>query len=279
MKVVPGNSSPLLAKKIANITNAKLINVTFKRFPDGELYVRIEGVEKDDEVVLVQSITTNDDLIYLLLMLDALEDANVTAVIPYMGYARQDRKFMEGEAISIRAIARLIESYVEKVITVNIHSKLSASYFRKLIEVDAMPLIGKYYQDKDIIMISPDVGSLERVKVAAKYAGCEFDYIEKVRIDAERVEMKPKSLNVKGKDIVIIDDIISTGGTVIEAAKMLFKEGAKSVECACVHAVLAGNALNKIYAAGIRNVISTDTIERAVSVISVAEEIAKVLKS
>ncbi len=277
MKVVAGTSSPLLAKRIANALNADLAKTTFKKFPDGELYVRIEDVDK--EAVIVQSINSNDDLVALMLMFDALEDAEITAVIPYMGYARQDKKFNEGEAVSIRAVAKLIESYASKVITVNIHSRDAAGYFKKLVEVDAMPVIGQYYSGKDVVMVSPDLGSYERVKVCAEHAGCEFDYLEKTRLDAETVEIKPKSLDVKGKNVVIVDDIISTGGTMIEATKMLLKAGANSVECACVHAVLAGNALNRLYSAGVRKVIATDTIEKAVSVISVAEAIADVLRS
>jgi len=277
MKIVAGPSSPLLAKRIAERLNAELAKTTFKRFPDGELYVRIEDV--DEEAIIVQSINSNDDLVALMLMFDALEDAEITAVIPYMGYARQDKKFNEGEAVSIRAVAKLIESYASKVITINIHSRDAASYFKKLIEVDAMPIIGKYYAGMDVVMVSPDLGSYERVKVCAEHAGCEFDYLEKVRLNAETVEIKPKSLDVKGKNVVIVDDIISTGGTMIEATKMLLKAGAKSVECACVHAVLAGNALNRLYSAGVRRVLATDTIEKAVSVISVAEAIVDVLKS
>ncbi len=275
MKVVAGTSSPLLAKRIAEALDVPMAKATFKRFPDGEIYVRIEDV--DEDAIVVQSITSNDDLVALMLMLDALEGVDVTAVIPYMGYARQDKKFNEGESISIRAVARLIESYAREVVTVNIHSKDAAEHFKKLKEVDAMPLIGEYYSGRDVVMVSPDLGSYERVKVCAKHAGCDFDYLEKRRIDAENVEIKPKSLDVEGKNVVIVDDIISTGGTMVEATKMLLKAGAKSVECACVHAVLAGNALNKLYSAGVKEVVATDTIEKGVSVISVAKAIAKVL--
>lgn len=277
MKVVAGPSSPLLAKRISDSLNVELAKTTFKKFPDGELYVKVEDV--DEHAVVVQSINSNDDLVYLMLMLDALSDAEITAVIPYMGYARQDRKFNEGEAISIRAVARLIESYADRVVSVNIHSREAAGHFKKLVEVDAMGLIGEYFKDEDVVMISPDMGSYERVKVAASAAGCEFDYMEKRRLDAEKVEIKPKSLNVEGRRVVLVDDIISTGGTMIEATKILLESGAKSVEAACIHPVLAGYALNKLYAAGISRVVATDTIERAVSEISVAELIAEKLRT
>ncbi len=277
MQVVAGSSSPLLAKRIADKMGAEILNTVLKRFPDGELYVRVENAGGD--VVVVQSITSNEDLVYLMLLLDALEGSNITAVIPYMGYARQDKKFKDGEAISIRAVAKLIESYAERVITVNIHSDRAKRYFRNLVDVDAMPIIGTYYRNRDIVMISPDFGSYERVRVASEFAGCEFDYLEKERIDAETVEIKPKKLEVAGRDVVIVDDIISTGGTMIEATKILLKSGARSVECACVHAVLAENALNRLYSAGVKGVIATDTIEKSISKISVADLIVDALKS
>ncbi|WP_457548906.1 ribose-phosphate diphosphokinase [Archaeoglobus sp.] len=275
MKVVAGQSSPLLAKRIAEKLGCELAKTTYKVFPDGELYVRVEGVK--DEAIVVQSINSNKDLVQLMLIFDAVANADIIAVIPYMGYARQDRAFNDGEAVSIRAVAKLIESYADRVITVNIHSEKAKSYFKKLVDVDAMPLIGGYYKGRNVVMISPDLGSLNRVKVASSYAGCEFDYLEKVRLDAENVEIKPKSLDVGGKDVVIVDDIISTGGTIVEATKVLKDLGAKSVECACVHAVLAGDALNKLFNAGVKRVIATDTIEKSISAISVADEIAKVL--
>ena len=233
----------------------------------------------EDETVVVQSINSNEDLVQLMLIFDAVANTDITAVIPYMGYARQDRAFNEGEAVSIRAVAKLIESYADRVITVNIHSEKAKSHFKKLVDVDAMPLIGEYYKGKEVVMISPDLGSLNRVKVASSYAGCEFDYLEKRRISAEKVEIKPKSLDVKGRDVVIVDDIISTGGTIVEATKVLKNLGAKSVECACVHAVLAGDALNRLFNAGVKRVIATDTIEKSISAISVADAIVSALKS
>ena len=275
MKVVAGNASPMLALRIAKTLNLRLAKTTFKKFPDGEIYVKVEDF--DDTNVVVQSLNCNENVVSLMLLFDALNDTEVVAVVPYMGYARQDKAFEDGEAISIRAIARLLESYASKVVTVNIHSKDAASYFSKLIDLDAMPIIGNYFKEQDVVMLSPDFGSYERVKVAAKAANCEFDYLEKRRIDAETVEIAPKNLDVEGKDVVIVDDIISTGGTIVEATKILLKNGAKSVKAACVHAVLANYALNKLYNAGVTEVIATDTVERVISKISVAELISSEL--
>ncbi len=255
MNIIPGNASPILSSRIAEKTGGRLIEVEYRRFPDGELYVRVKEVP--NECVVVQSINSNDDLVYLILILDALENSDVTLVVPYMGYARQDKKFLDGEAVSIRAVAKILESYAERIYTVNIHSKDAESWFRKLENLDAMPLIGERYKDKDVVMIAPDKGSLERVKVA------------------ETVEIFPKNLEVEGRDVVIIDDIVSTGGTIVEAVKSL---EVKSVEVACVHAVLAGNALNRIYSAGVRKLVATDTVEKAVSEITVSPLISEVLQ-
>ncbi len=274
MDVVACPSSPLLAKRIAEVLNAPLAAVTYKRFPDGEMYVRVESNEK--EHIVVGSINSNDDLVTLLLVLDALKGESYV-VIPYMGYARQDKVFIEGEAVSIRAVARAIESTVAKIFTVNIHSKEAASHFKKLVNIDAMPLIGENYSGKDIVMVSPDEGSIERVKVAAKFAGCSWDYLEKKRIDATTVEISPKSMDVSNAHVVIVDDIISTGGTVVEAARKLMELGARSVEAACVHAVLANFAAVKLFCSGIKDIVATDTVESIFSRISVAKIVAEAI--
>ncbi len=250
-------------------TGMEIGEAIFRRFPDGELYVRV----MEREGVVVGSINSNDDLIALIFALDVLDKAK--AVVPYMGYARQDKVFQEGEAVSIKIVAEMLESRAEEVVTVNIHSNEAASHFKRLMNLDAMPLLGEYFAEKDVVMVSPDKGSVERVKIAAKHAGCEWDYMEKRRIDAETVEITPKSIDVEGKDVVIVDDIISTGGTVVEAAKILYRLGAKSVIAACVHAVLAENAAIKLFNAGIKDIVATDTIECAFSKISVAGLVAE----
>ncbi len=272
MRIVPGPASPLLSSRIAEKLGSRIVEAEYRKFPDGELYVRLSEVP--EECVVVQSLNSNDDVVYLILILDALENSDVTLVVPYMGYARQDKKFKEGEAVSIRALARILESYAQRIITVNIHSKDAESKFKKLTNVDAMPLIGERYAERDVVMIAPDRGSLERVKVAAKVANCDYDYLEKRRIDAETVEIYPKNLDLEGRNVVIVDDIISTGGTIVEAVKSL---NVKSVEVACVHAVLAGNALNRIFSSGVKRVVATDTVEKPVSEISVSGLISEVL--
>lgn len=265
----------MLGKRIAEILGVKIASVHYRKFPDGELYVRAESDES--EHIVVGSLCSSDDIVILNLLLDALK-GQITAVIPYMGYARQDREFLKGEAVSIRAIARMIENRADKVITVNIHSNKAKENFRKLVDLDAMPLIGEHFKGRNFVMISPDKGSAERVKSAAKVANCEWDWLEKKRIDAQTVEITPKNIEVEGKNVLIVDDIISTGGTMIEATKKLYELGAKRVEAVCIHAVLADFAAVKLFSSGISELTATDTIEKIFSKISVAELITKALK-
>jgi len=275
MKLIAGPSSPLISKRISEISGFELAKTTYRKFPDGEIYFRLED-QSEDEYAVINSLNSSDDLVFLLLALDALSDKDVVAVVPYMGYARQDKAFLEGEAVSIRAVARMLESYASEVITVNIHSEDAKRHFRKLVEIDAMEVIGEHYRGRDIVMLSPDKGSFGRVKKAAKIAGCDFDYLEKTRIDAENVEISPKSLDVEKRNVVLVDDIISTGGTIITAAKHLYGK-AKNIETACIHAVLAGNALNRLYSSRISRVVATDTVEKQVSILTVSRLIGEVL--
>jgi len=228
----------------------------------------------------VQSIIKPEDWITLMLLADACERASdIITFIPYMGYARQDRRFKEGEPLSISVVARSLKSAgIDRVITVNLHSSQSRRYFEKLEELDAMPLLGEHIYSPECVFISPDRGSVERVKKAAEAVNAEWDFMEKRRIDSENVEISPGSADVSGKDVIIIDDIISTGGTVAEAGRALLRLGARSVRAACIHAVLAGNAVVRMSSAGVEDVIATDTIENAVSVISVRELIGESLR-
>jgi ribose-phosphate pyrophosphokinase len=267
MDLVLCPSSPMLGKRVAESLGVKIAEVQYRKFPDGELYVRV--LSEENSHILVGSLCSSEDIVFLKLLFDALK-GEITAVIPYMGYARQDQEFLAGEAVSIRAIAKMIEERVERVLTVNIHSNKAKENFRKLVDLDAMPLIGEHFREREVVMVSPDKGSAERVKIAARFANCEWDWLEKRRIDAHTVEIAPKKLDVLGKTVVIVDDIISTGGTVVEAAKRLYELGAKSVETACIHAVLADFAAIKLFSSGISEITATDTVERIFSKISVA---------
>ena len=285
MKIIPGISAQVLAARIAAGLDCKVASCEFKRFPDGELYTRITDDIKDEEVTIVQSIRTDSDLICLLQLIDAVEEAHETkVVIPYLGYARQDKKFEPGEAISIRAIARSIcaADVVDTIYVVNVHNRGVLKYFDvDTKELDASPLIGDYVTKKEIahpVIIGPDEGATELAKAVAAPYDFNYDVLEKSRISSEEVEIKPKELSVEGKNVVIVDDIISTGGTISEAASMLKAQKANDVYVACIHGVFVQNAIPRMLRAGVKEIIATDTIESEFSKISIAKMVAEELK-
>jgi ribose-phosphate pyrophosphokinase len=285
MKIISGISAQVLAARIAAGLDCKVASCEFKRFPDGELYTRITDDIKDEEVTIVQSIRTDSDLICLLQLIDAVEEAHETkVVIPYLGYARQDKKFEPGEAISIRAIARSIcaADVVDTIYVVNVHNRGVLKYFDvDTEEMDASPLIGDYIVKKEIahpVIIGPDEGATELAKAVAAPYDFNYDVLEKSRISSEEVEIKPKELSVEGKNVVIVDDIISTGGTISEAASMLKAQKANDVYVACIHGVFVQNAIPRMLRAGVKEIIATDTIESEFSKISIAKMVAEELK-
>ena len=270
MKIIPGMSAQVLAGRIAAELDCKVASCEFTRFPDGELYTRVLGDMKDEEVTIVQSIRTDSDLIKV--------------VIPYLGYARQDKKFEPGEAISIRAIARSICAVAEldTIYVVNVHNRGVLRYFDvDTKELDASSLIGDYVVKKEIahpVIIGPDEGATELTKAVAAPYGFDYDVLHKTRISNEKVEIKPKELSVEGKNIVIVDDIISTGGTISEAASMLKAQKANDIYVACIHGVFVQNAIPRMLNAGVKEIIATDTIESEFSKVSIAKMVADVLK-
>jgi len=281
MKIIPGLSSQLMAARIATAQGCNVSLCEFKRFPDGELYTRVAEEIKDEEIVIVQSIRTDSDLICLLQLIDAVEEAYKTkVVIPYLGYARQDKKFEPGEAISIRAIARSIcaAGTIDKIYVVNVHNRGVLKYFGiDTTELDASPLIGDYVVKKKIahpVIIGPDKGARELAKAVATPYGFDYDVLEKRRISSEDVEIKPKGLSVEGRNVVIVDDIISTGGTISEAASMLKAQGANDIYVACIHGVFVQNAITRMLRAGVKDIIATDTVESIYSKVSIAKMVA-----
>ncbi len=277
MDIIGGCSSQLLASRIAGKIDGQLILAEFKTFPDGEQYTRLLD-EVDDEVVIVQSTSTDSDFINLLQLIDACMDAKITAVIPYMGYARQDKQFKDGEAVSARAIARSLD--VSRVITVNIHEDSILSYFNTRAEsLDATDLLAEHLVGMDLsdpVIISPDKGAIYLARRAAAVMDADYDYLEKKRLSGDTVVITPKKLDIKGMDVILIDDMISTGGTMAEAIST-FKSEASSLHAACVHPVLTENAVLRLFHAGVKDIISTDTIEKGVSKVSVASLIASAL--
>ncbi|WP_094227467.1 ribose-phosphate diphosphokinase [Methanolobus psychrotolerans] len=281
MKIIGGPASQVLSSRVARELNIEPTVCDFTRFPDGELYSRILD-EDVDEVTIIQSTTTDSDLVALLQLIDACEDSPViNVVIPYMGYARQDKKFKTGEPVSARAIARTINA--DRIFTVNIHEASVLNYFNAdAFDLDASGLIGyhiRYLNLNNPLIVSPDEGAINLAENTAKDVGLEFDYLEKTRLSGDTVTIKAKNVDVMGRDIIIIDDMIATGGTMAESIKLLRSQGAKDVYLACVHPVLARNAVLRLFNAGVKDIIATDTIEKAQSCVSVAPLIANALRS
>jgi ribose-phosphate pyrophosphokinase len=281
LKIIGGPASQALATRVAREMNIEPTLCEFNRFPDGEIYTRLME-EPKDEVIIIQSTATDSDLLALLLIIDACEDAQVVnVVIPYMGYARQDRKFKSGEPISARAVARTISA--DRVFTVNIHKPSILEYFNSdAFDLDASNIIGKYIsslQLHDPLIVAPDVGAMNLAENTAKSVGIQYDYLEKTRLSGDTVTIKTKNMDVCGRDVVLVDDMIATGGTMAECIKLLKEQGAKDVYLACVHPVLAKNAVLRLFNAGVRDIIATDTLEKAQSSVSVAPIIADSIKN
>jgi ribose-phosphate pyrophosphokinase len=281
MKIVAGPSSQLLATRTASLLGVEVDLTDYKEFPDGEVFTRVTGEIKGHDIVIIQSTPTAADYIYLLELIDACDEAkSLSVVIPYMGYARQDKRFHPGEPISARAIARTISA--DRVFTVNIHDPSVLPYFPcPATDLNASGVIGNYVVNMSLyepVLLAPDDGALKIVKPAAEQYNLPYDYLEKTRISGDEVKIAPKNLDIKGRDVVLMDDIVSTGGTIAEAIKLLKVEGAREVHVACVHAVLVRNAVLRLNNGGMRSILSTDTLEKATSKVSVAPIIAEAVK-
>jgi ribose-phosphate pyrophosphokinase len=276
MKIISNRRSQVLAGRIAEITRNPLVDVKWTRFPDGEIYLQIREIS--NRMVIVGSFVESDDLIELLLLIDACRGAEIILVLPYMGYARQDKQFNHGEPLSARIIARTLGTGVSKVITINLHKKTILPYF----EVPAIDLSLAHAMADSIIavpctsplILGPDTGAAQLANDIASAGGWESDHLHKVRLSGNEVRMEPKIIPVEGRDVIIVDDIISTGGTLSMAASMLYQQGAQSVCTVCAHGILAAGAYTHLASSGIRRISSSDTIESACSRYSAAGIIA-----
>ncbi|MDD1688951.1 MAG: ribose-phosphate diphosphokinase [Methanoregula sp.] len=280
MKVICTEKSQILATSLARELKTSVVEVKYSRFPDGEQYL-ITG-ELDDETVIVGSVVDNDALVQLILLIDACENTHNHLVLPYMGYARQDRRFHPGEPVSARAIAQVLSRGISEIITVNIHEKGVMKYFGvPARNISLAGDIGNYIKSLNLnnpLILAPDEGALSFAEQVATAGGWDVDHLEKTRLSGVEVKMAPKQVCAASRSVVIVDDIISTGGTIAAASGMLYQQGAKDVFAACVHGVLTGSAYIHLMTAGIRDVICSDTIERGCSKISAAEKIAQTIK-
>jgi ribose-phosphate pyrophosphokinase len=281
MRIVAGPASQLLATRVASLLGCAVDLTDYKSFPDGEVYCRVTGDIKGQDVVIIQSTYHATDLIYLLELIDACDEAkSVTVVTPYFGYARQDKRFKPGEPVTARALAKCVKA--DRVFTINIHDRSVLKYFPcPAVDLNAAPELGNYIDGmelRDTTILAPDDGALNLVRSAAEPRGLNYDYLEKTRISGDEVKIAPKNLDISGRDVVLMDDIISTGGTIAEAIKLLKAQGVRDVYVACVHGVFVHNAYLKLHDAGVRDILATDTLEKAISKVSVASVIAEAIK-
>jgi len=283
MYIIGGTASDKIAKDISIRLDVPLAETISKRFPDDEFYVRINDDISGEHAVIVQTTYPDHNIIELFILQNAAKEAGakkITIVIPYFGYARQDTKFKDGEPISAKALAELISINADKVITVDPHKEYIIDFFKtSAVSCSAISEIAKYLKEKDIDMIlAPDKGAINRVKKASRIIGCDFDYMEKTRINGETIEIKPKKLNAKNKNVAIVDDIISTGGTMAKSIQELKKNGAKNVFVACTHGLFAGDAIKKLNSAGCDEIISTDSVQNKFSKVKIAPCITPLIK-
>lgn len=288
MTVIATSSSLGLAAKLSRLLSRELLVAEEKVFPDGEKYLRIPK-RLEGDVLLVHSLHQPQDerFVQLLLAVDAAKGAGasrVIVVVPYFAYARQDKRFLEGEPVSVGALLKAVEAAgADALAVVDIHKPSSLDEWLRIPHFNVLPVreLAGYFRGKlrDPVVLAPDKGALHRAQLAAQVLGAEYDYLEKSRdrVTGE-VKIAPKSVDVGGRDVLFIDDIISTGGTLVAAAKEVLALGAKRVYAACTHALLVSGALDKLYAAGVEEVVATDTVPSPVSRVSVAEPIAEVVR-
>ena len=297
MKVLSGTSNIKLSKDIAKQLKLKLVNTNIKRFADGEIYVEINENIRGNSIFVVQSTANpaNDNLMELLICIDALRRSsakNITAVIPYFGYARQDRKVVPRTAISAKLVSNLItNSGANRILSVDLHAGQIQGFFD--IPVDnlfATPIFARHIKrnikSNNLICVSPDVGGVERTRALSRRLNINIAIIDKRRPTAGKSVVMNIVGNVKNKICLIVDDIIDSGGTIVNAAKALKDKGAKEVYVYITHAVLSGNAIDKLEKSEIKKLVTTDTIDNSkklkkskkIEVISIAPMMSEAIK-
>ena len=297
MKILTGNSNKNLSSKISKYLKNKLVNSSIRKFSDGEIYIEINENIRGNSIFIIQGISSpaNDNLMELLLCIDALKRSsakNITAVIPYFGYARQDRKVAPRTSISAKLVSNLItKAGADRVVTVDLHAGQIQGFFDLPVDnLFATPIFARHVKrnikSKNLICVSPDVGGVERSRALARKLDIGIAIIDKRRPAPGKSQVMNVIGNVKNKTCIIIDDIIDSGGTIVNAAQALINRGAKEVHVYITHGVLSGEAVEKIKKSKIKKLVITDTIDNSdkvkkaknIEVLSIANLLGEAIK-
>ena len=283
--VIGGGTSKDLAKRLARRLRAVYIETETKIFPDGESKITLQKIPKKSVILVVQSTypPVDTNMLQALSIISQVRkiSSRTYAIIPYMGYARQDKQFLSREVITMSVVAKMLQSAgAKKVIVVDIHSNTALNHFNIPTEnISAIPELAKYFKKlnlKNPLVVSPDAGGSSRSKKFASLLKSDFIVLKKHRDrKTGRVNIQTTKADVQGKDLIIVDDMISTGGSVIKAAQFLKKQKCKRVFVACTHGLLVGDAEKKIRKAGVSRIISTNTIPGNTSKVDVSGILAK----
>ncbi len=286
--VIGGNASKDLAKRIARRLKAKYVDADTRTFPDGESKITFRHNLKKSVVLVVQSTypPVDTNLLQILSIISEVKkiSSKIYAIMPYMGYARQDRQFLNGEIVTMSVVAKMLHAAgAKKAIVVDIHSKTALRHFKIPTEnISAIPELAKYLKKlklKNPIVVSPDTGGSLRAKKFADVLKSDFITLKKSRNrKTGKVSIQSTKADVNGKDLIIVDDIISTGGSVVKATQFLKKQKCKRVFVVCTHGLLVGNAEKNIKKAGVTQIISTNTIPRSISKVDVSGVIAQAVQ-
>lgn len=288
LSIISGKSSENLAKELSKKIKGNFVKSEIKVFPDGESKITLIGKLSKKKSIVVQSIypPVDTNLVQALSLITKAKEnsSEVTAVIPYMGYARQDREFLPGEIVTMKVLGKLFKGAgASKIIVVDIHSLIGFKHFSiKTKNVTAIPDLVKYFKKlslKNPLVISPDQGGKERAKEFAKEFNSNYIALDKKRDKKTgKVEIKTKNIDeVKNRDLILVDDMISTGGSIIKATQFLKKQKCKRIYVACTHALLMNGAEKKIKKAGVTSIISTNTIPGKTSKVDISKTIAKAI--
>ena len=278
--VIAGSASKDLGKRIARRLKAPYVEAKTRVFPDGESKITFGRIPKNSIVLVVQSTypPVDTNLLQALSIISQVRkvSSKIYAIIPYMGYARQDRQFLSGEVVTMSIIARMIQAAgAKKVVTVDIHSKIALNHFKIPKEnVSAIPELAKYFKKmklKNALVVSPDMGGSLRAKKFASLLNIDFIALKKSRNrNTGKVQIHSSKADVRGKDLILVDDIISTGGSIIKAAQFLKRQKCKRLFVACTHGLFVEDAEKKIKKAGVSRIISTNTIPRNTSKVDIS---------